>query len=296
MGNTIHTTYKSMLINDKNPIDKYVKFINKIQKKGKINKVDNYGNTLLMITVKYATGNKLYDLIKKLLENGANPNISLTTLNIKNSIDKEYCSINPLELLCRKQPELYYEVIKLLLDTGMFIPFNLVDLCYYKYHISDSKNPYNIDLSVVDLLIDYNINMGISNIYYISGLMLISAIKNCDINRKTKLLEKMIKKGANQKIRDPDGKIYLDYLTYNLKKIFTPYYKNSFIKKNENIFVSKICVVCYNGEEEGDNLELCLTNCNHAILCPICLERMLIKVCPHCDCDIISYKKIKIIN
>lgn len=294
MGN-IHSTYKSMLINDKNSIDKYIKFFNKIKKKGKINKVDDYGNTLLMITVKYASDNKLYNLIQKLLENGANPNISLTKLNIENSIDKEYCSINPLELLCRKQSVLYYEVIKLLLDTGMTIPFNLVDLCYYKYNISESKKPYNIDLNIVNLLIDYNINMGISNIYYISGLMLISAIKNYDINIKKKLLEKMIKKGADQRIKDPNGQTYLDYLTDNLKKIFILYYKNSFIKKNENIFVSKICVVCYNGEEKEDNLELCLTNCNHAILCQNCLERMLIKSCPYCDCNIISYKKIKII-
>ena len=125
--------------------------------------------------------------------------------------------------------------------------------------------------------------------------MLISGIKNYDINIKKNLLEKMIKKGADQKIKDPYGKIYLDYLTDNFKKIFIPYYKNSFIKKNDTIFVSKICLVCYNGEEKADNLELCLTNCNHAILCTICLERMLTKICPHCDSNIISYKKIKII-
>ncbi len=107
------------------------KWCNKIKKKGKINKCDNYGNTLLMITVKYASDNKLYDLIKKLLENGANPNISLTKLNIENSIDKEYCSINPLELLCRKQSVLYYKVIKLLLDTEMTTPFHFTFIFYF---------------------------------------------------------------------------------------------------------------------------------------------------------------------
>ncbi len=84
-----------------------------------------------MITVKYASDNKLYDLIKKLLENGANPNISLTKLNIENSIDKEYCSINPLELLSRKQSVLYYKVIKLLLDTEMTTRFHFTFIFYF---------------------------------------------------------------------------------------------------------------------------------------------------------------------
>jgi ankyrin repeat protein len=289
----IHSKYVSLLKSKSYTKQHVITFIKRIITQETINKTDKYGNTFLMLTTKWASGQKLNVAIHYLLKNGANPNIEITTFSDK--LDNAYYASSPLLMLCRKYQEGALISIQNLINYNAELPPSLVNIFLILNKKTKFINTFNLHISLIKYLLEKGISIETSIELKCSSLIIISLYKNFDVYEKVFLLKKLIEMGADQHYRDEKNNTYLDYLQYDIRQQFLQYFNKGTTNIHGDIYINRYCITCYNGKD-NENIKMCLFDCNHAILCVNCITQLANKNCPYCKFNIIGYKVINVIS
>jgi len=289
----IHSKYVALLKSKSYTKQHVITFIKTIITQETINKTDKYGNTFLMLSAKWASGQKLNVAIHYLLKNGANPNIKIITFLDK--MDTTYYASSPILMLCRRYPDGALISIQNLINYNAELPPTLVNVFLILNKKTKLINPFNLNISLIKYLLEKGISIDTPIELKCSSLMIISLYKNFDVYEKVFLLKKLIEMGADQHYRDEINNTYLDYLQYDIRQQFLQYFNKGTTNIHGEIYINRYCIACYNGKD-NENIKMCLFDCNHAILCVNCITQLPKKQCPYCKFNIIGYKVINVIS